>query len=78
MWHSQNKVLLIQQVLDNPNTQEKQDSDLNSHPMMMTEDFKKDINNPLKEIPENRGKQIEALKEETQISLKELKTQPNR
>ena len=55
-----------------PNTPEKQDSDLKSHLMMMIEDFKKDINNSLKEIQENTGKQVEALKEETQKSLKEL------
>ena len=48
-----------------PNTPEKQDSDLKSHLMMMIEDFKKDINNSLKEIQENTGKQVEALKEET-------------
>ena len=41
---------------------EKQNSDLKSHLMMMIEDFKKDINNPLKEIEENTGKQVEALK----------------
>jgi hypothetical protein len=40
--------------------------------MMMIEDFKKDINNSLKEIQEYTGKQEEALKEETQNSLKEL------
>jgi hypothetical protein len=40
--------------------------------MMMTEDFKKDISNSLKEIQEKTGKQLEALKEETQKSLKEL------
>jgi vacuolar-type H+-ATPase subunit E/Vma4 len=40
--------------------------------MMMIEDFKKDVNNSLKEIQENTGKQIETLKEETQKSLKEL------
>ena len=34
--------------------------------MMMIEDVKKDINNSLKEIQENTGKQLEALKEETQ------------
>ena len=39
---------------------------------MLTEDFKKDINNFLKEIQENTDKQVEALKEETQKSLKEL------
>ena len=40
--------------------------------MMMIEEFKKDINNSLKEIQENTGKQVEDLKEETQKSLKEL------
>jgi hypothetical protein len=40
--------------------------------MMLIEDFKKDINNSLQEIQENIGKQLEALKEETQIFLKEL------
>jgi hypothetical protein len=33
-----------------PNTTLKQDSDLNSHFMKMLEDFKKNINNSLKEI----------------------------
>ena len=49
-----------------PNTPEKQDLDLKSYLMMLVEDFKKDINNCLKEIQENTGKQLEALKEETQ------------
>ena len=31
---------------------------------MMREDIRKDINNSLKEIQENTGKQVEALKEE--------------
>jgi hypothetical protein len=53
-------------------TPEKQDSFLKSLPMMMIEDFKKDINNSLKEIQENTGKQVEVLKEETQKSLKDL------
>jgi hypothetical protein len=34
---------------------------------MVIEDFKKDINNSLKEIQENPGKKLEALKEETKI-----------
>ena len=38
--------------------------DLKSHLMMVIEDFKKDINNSLKEIQENTGKQVEELKEE--------------
>ena len=37
---------------------------------MIIEDFKKDINNSLKGIQENTGKQLEVLKEETQKSLK--------
>ena len=39
---------------------------------MMIEDFKKDINNFLKEIQENKDNQVKALKEETQKSPKEL------
>ena len=49
-----------------PNTPKKQDSDLKSYLMMLVEDFKKGINNSLKEIQENTAKQVEALKEETQ------------
>jgi hypothetical protein len=41
-----------------PSTPEKQDLDLQSHLMMLKEDFKKDINNSLKEIQENTGKQV--------------------
>ena len=40
--------------------------------MMIIEDFKKDRKNFPKEIQANTGKQLEALKEETQISLEEL------
>jgi hypothetical protein len=40
--------------------------------MMMIEEFKKDINNSLKEIQKNTGKWVEALKEETHKSLKEI------
>lgn len=32
--------------------------------MMMTENFKKDVNNALAEIQESKGKHVEALKEE--------------
>jgi hypothetical protein len=46
-------------------TPEKQDMDLKSLLMTMMEDYK-DINKSLKEIQENTGKQLEALKEETQ------------
>jgi hypothetical protein len=50
----------------------KQDSDLRTYLIMLVEDFKKDINNSLKEIQEYTFKQVEVLKEEAQISLKEL------
>jgi len=36
---------------------------------MMMEDFKKDINNSLKEKQENTSKQVKVHKEETQKSL---------
>ena len=39
---------------------------------MLVEDFKKDVNNSLKELQENTAKQVESLKEEAQKSLKEL------
>jgi hypothetical protein len=39
-----------------PNTSKKQDSDLKSYLMMVVEDFKKKINNSLKEIQENTAK----------------------
>jgi gas vesicle protein len=55
-----------------PNTPEKQDSDLKSYLMMLVEDFKKEINNSLKEIQENMAKQVKGLKEEAQKFLKEL------
>jgi hypothetical protein len=52
------------------NTPEKQDSDLKLHFLMMIEVFKKHINKSLKEIQENTGKHVEAIKEERQKSLK--------
>ena len=44
---------------------EKQDVDLKSLLMMMMQDLKKNISNSPKEIQENTGKLLEALKEET-------------
>jgi hypothetical protein len=44
-------------------TAEKQDMDLKSLLMMMRKDYKKDVNSSLKELQENTGKQVEALKE---------------
>jgi gas vesicle protein len=55
-----------------PNKSKEQDTDLKSYLMMVVEDFKKSINNSLKEIQENTAKKVEALKEEAQKSLKEL------
>ena len=53
------------------NIPKKQDLDFKSYLMMLVEDFKKGINNSLKEIKENTAKQVGALKEEAQKSLKE-------
>jgi hypothetical protein len=60
-------------------TQEKQDMDLKSLLMIMMEDFEKEINNSIKKIQDNTGKQLEALKGETQKFLKKSyrKTLPN-
>ena len=45
--------------------------------MMMREDFK-DINNSLKKICKNSGKQVDALKQEKQKSLKVLQESTNK
>jgi hypothetical protein len=47
------------------NISEKQNSDLKSYLMMLVGDFKKDINNSIKEIQDNTVKKVEAIKEET-------------
>lgn len=49
-----------------PNTHEMQDSDLKSYLMMLVKDFRKGINNSLKEIQENTAKQVEALEQSLQ------------
>ena len=46
--------------------------------MMLIEDFKNDMNNSLKEMPENMGKQVEAHKGETQKFLKVLQEKTNK
>jgi hypothetical protein len=51
-----------EQTLVTP-THQKSKTDLKLHLMMMIEEFKKDINNSLKEIQENTGKQVEDPKE---------------
>ena len=60
-----------------PNTLEKLESDPKSHLLMLIVGFKKDINNSLKEIQDNTGKQVEAHKEEIQKSFKELQENSN-
>lgn len=46
--------------------------------MVMIEDFKKGINNSLKETQQNTDTQVEVLKEETYKSLKEIQKNTNR
>jgi hypothetical protein len=55
-----------------PNTPEKQDSDLKSYLMMLIEDFKKGINNSLKEIQENTAKEVEVYKELQENTSKQV------
>jgi gas vesicle protein len=55
-----------------PNTPKKQDSDLKSYLMMLVEDFKKGINNSIKEIQENTAKEIEVLKELQENTTKQV------
>jgi chromosome segregation ATPase len=55
------------------NTPENQDSALKLHLMMMTQDFKKNTNDSLKDIQNNTGKSLEALKEETNKQTNPLK-----
>jgi hypothetical protein len=55
-----------------PNTAEKQDMDLKSHLMMLIENFKKDINNSLKEIQETRSLRDQSVHVSSQIAKGEL------
>ena len=41
--------------------------------MMLVDNFKKEINNSLKEIQENTAKQVEGLKEEAKNPLRNYK-----
>lgn len=54
--HYQNPVLPPQWVLDTATHEKKQYLDLKSYLMMLVADFKKDINNSLKETQENTAK----------------------
>jgi hypothetical protein len=63
-------ILRTTESIGYPNTSERQDSDLISKLMLILEKFKMVIINSFKEIQENTGKQGEALKKETYISLK--------
>jgi hypothetical protein len=53
IWHHQNPA-----SPGYPNTTESQNADLKSYLMKKIESFKEDINNSLKEIQENTGKQV--------------------
>jgi hypothetical protein len=50
-----------------PNSPEKQEVDSKSYLMMLIEDFKKDINNYLKELQEKTSKQVKELKKKSRI-----------
>ena len=44
------------------NIPEKQDLNMKSHPIMLIEDFKKDINDSLMEVQKNINEQLEDLR----------------
>ena len=54
------------------NTPKNKCAYLKSYLMKMVQAFNDNINNTLKEIQKNTGKQVEILKEETHKSLKEI------
>ena len=54
------------------NTPKKQNLDLKSYLMMLVEDFKKGINNSLKEIQENTAKEVKVLKEIQENTIKQV------
>jgi hypothetical protein len=60
-----------------PNTHEKQDLVLKLYLMMVVEDFKKVLNNSLKEIQENTAKQVEGLKNYRKTLLNRKKKHKN-
>jgi hypothetical protein len=72
-WHLQNQTPTIA----SPRytfTAEKQDMDLKSILMMIMGDYKKEINNSLKEIQENISKQVKELKKTMQDLKMEVET----
>ena len=54
------------------NTPKNQEADLKSYLMKIIESFEEDINNSLKEVQENKGKRVEAIKVETNKFFKEI------
>jgi hypothetical protein len=64
-WHNHNPVFPPQQALDTPTHKKCKDSYLKSHLMMMIEDIKKDINNPLKKYRRTQVNRLKPLKRNT-------------
>jgi uncharacterized alkaline shock family protein YloU len=79
---NRNQGYLASSELNSPNiarpgytiTPEKQDMDLKSLLMSIMEDYKKDINNCLKEIQENTSKQVKELNKTIQDLNMEVET----
>ena len=70
MWTSSEPSSPITASPEYTKTPENQEADLKSYLMKIIESFKEDINNSLKEIEENTGKQEKVLKEEIINPLK--------
>jgi esterase/lipase len=74
MWASSEPSSSITESLEYTNTHENQESVLKSYLMKIIESFKEDINNSLKEIQENTGKQLKELNKVIQDIKVEVET----
>jgi hypothetical protein len=74
MWASSEHSSPTTASLEYTNTSENQESVLKSYLMKIIESFKEDINNSLKEIQENTGKQLKELSKAIQDLKLEVET----
>ena len=63
-WHNQKANSHYKKSPGTPTYLKNLETDLKLYLMKIIDPFKEDINNSLKDIQENKGKQVEALKEE--------------
>jgi esterase/lipase len=74
MWASSEPSSHTTAIPEHNNTPENQEADLKSYLMKIIESYKEDINNSLKEIQGNAGKQVKELKNVIQNVKAEVET----